>query len=140
MFLQKILFPSDDTCSNSDLFFHSKVGCRITANSVSMKKGDILEGDSYFNSFSLAKWKKYTVLNNLWVSLILKGECDLFLCGVYINDKNVICRKYDNVIAQSFSSKERKEIKLKFDLNNYSMCPLIYIQIKAKGHTEFFGG
>ena len=140
MLLQKILFPSSDTCNNKDLFFHFKSGCKMANNAVLMEKGDVLEGDSYFNSFSIAKWKKYTILDNLSVSLTLKGDCDLFLCGAYINDKNIICRKNDNLVTQSFSSDTAKEVKLKFDLKNYSMCPLVYIQIKAKGHVELYGG
>lgn len=122
------------------MYFHSKVGCKVNSNSVVMENGDILEGDSYFNAFSLAKWKKYTALDNLWVSLSLKGNCAVSLCGAYINDKNVICRKNDNVVALTVSANERKEIKVKFNLGEYEMCPLVYVQVKAQGHTELYGG
>ena len=140
MILQRLLFPKEEICKNADMYFHFKVGCKINQESIIMESGDILEGDTYFNAFSLSKWKKYTELNNLWISVILKGDCEVFLCGAYINEKNIICRKNDNLVALKHSSKDKREIKLKFNLADYDRCPLVYVQIKAKGHTELYGG
>ncbi|MBR1748106.1 MAG: glycosyltransferase family 2 protein [Clostridia bacterium] len=140
MNLQKILFPNVETCRDIDMYYHFKKGCIFQPSGIVLNAGDILEGDTYFNAFSLAKWKKYTRIDNLWVSLILKGECEINLCGAYINDKNIICRKRDNLVAGTFSSEEKQPIRLQFNLNEYNECPLVYVQIKAKKETVFYGG
>lgn len=140
MILQKLLFPREETCKDINMYFHQKKGCKISADKVILEQGDILEGDTYFNAFSLRKWNKYTKLKNLWVALTLKGECDIFLCGAYINEKNIICRRKDNDIVLKHSSEEKKEIQVEFSLVDYTMCPLIYVQLKAHGHVELYGG
>ena len=159
MILQKILFPHENICTETELYFRKK-GCSIYEDLTSSlspmieeeqkkeaekeaaafdnsflkvvfggpasggaslrcedKKSDILtyiadetnkygvaEGvlfsgkkqtlrlDTYFNSFSVFKWKKYTTLNNLSISLKLVGDFK-------IDIKNVIRQENENPVT-----------------------------------------
>ena len=140
MILQKLLFPSAATCPNINMYFHQKTGQVQMKEQLVLEPNSIMEGDTYFNSFSIEKWRKYTTLNNLSVTLSIKGTCDVFLCGVFINEKNVICRKNDNVVALSVDNTERQDYTVKFNLDQYKNCQLLYVQINAKKETLLYGG
>ena len=60
MILQKILFPDSTICECNELYFHIK--------------NSKMSADTYFNSFSLGKWKKYTNLCSLTLVLQIKGK------------------------------------------------------------------
>lgn len=60
MILQKILFPTPEICEDKELYFHMK--------------NNKMHADTYFNSFSIGKWKKYTNLFSLFLVLQVKGS------------------------------------------------------------------
>ena len=141
MILQKLLFPGNDTCPNMDMYFHKKQGVSaMKEGSLVIEPDAVMEADTYFNAFSIGKWRKYTTLNDLRIKLSVKGACDVSLCGVFINDKNVICRRMDNVVALSVVAEERQDVEVQFNLDDYKNCPLVYLQIKAKTQTTLYGG
>ncbi len=45
--------------------------------------------DTYFNSFSTGKWKKYTVLERVQVALVLKGTFSIELVYQYLKDGEI---------------------------------------------------
>ena len=141
MLLQRLLFPRADICEDKRMYYHSRSGdCKVSEDHVKMVKGDILECDTYFNAFSLGKWQKYTLLDNLGISLTISGDYEINLCGVYINDVGTIIRVNDCVPVVRRTSGESEEIKLQFNLGDYSKCPLIYVQIRAFGDTTLYSG
>lgn len=60
MILQHILFPSQDTCDTEECYYR-----RLDENRTSF--------DTYFNFFSLAKWRKYTELEHITLRLKASG-------------------------------------------------------------------
>jgi len=57
--LQSILLPGRDVCDEKALYYH--------------RRGDRLDFDGYFNLFYVKKRKAYTHIDNLYLSLRLKG-------------------------------------------------------------------
>ncbi|MCR5354668.1 MAG: glycosyltransferase [Lachnospiraceae bacterium] len=77
MILQKITFPVDHICPEPQMYFHGVDDEQITETEVRVKKGQTLYLDTYFNSFSLGKWMKYTQIKDLKLTLDIDGEYDI---------------------------------------------------------------
>lgn len=95
--LYDFLFPSIDVCCEEPLY------CRFSGKMCYFGHDDStvhLFGDSsvdfltYFNSFSISKWFKYTNVKNLSVYLDLKGEVEVTVEGQYKTERFVIDRFY----------------------------------------------
>ena len=73
--IQDIQFPNDEICNRTKMYFN---GDRCLINPLNhycvIPHHETLDFFSYFNSFSLGKWKKYTILDNLSLTLKLKGK------------------------------------------------------------------
>ena len=79
MILQELLFPNADTCSTLEMYFRPREGEHSPwrdpeAGAMRLPQWTHLDLDTYFNSFSLGKWRKYTRLDNLSLRLELSGE------------------------------------------------------------------
>ena len=110
MIVQELLFPNFDTCANYDMYFRM-VGSRFMVTegfeywhadqdrydpaadrrtyyapeerAVHMESWQYLVFDTYFNSFPVAKWTRYTRLNNLKLQLELKGRFHVQVAHAY---------------------------------------------------------
>ena len=99
MTLQNLTFPKADVCGIQEMYFRSDDGCITSMNDgyCRVPKGKTLSFDTYFNSISIGKWKKYTKLNNL--SLYIKSEGTMLLRLYHARVvkgellTNVICEK-----------------------------------------------
>ena len=103
MVIQKLLFPKEEVCNEWEMFYQSKSikkehPVRISRNRFVSEESDNLsirnalyekrfedeaflipEGDkvslqTYFNSFSIGKWRKYTGISNLKLHLDITGK------------------------------------------------------------------
>ena len=74
-----ITYPYDD----GDVMFHKLIdgvkASEVAAESfpLEIKQGEILSLDTYFNAFSIGKWKKYTKLSNLALEIVTSGPVDV---------------------------------------------------------------
>ena len=101
------------------------------------EEGQSVSLDTYFNSISIFKWKKYTNLQNLSVSLDVMGSFRVDVKNaVRINNKNHI------ETLESFEIVEgtRKKVNFDIDINSVN-SGLIYIELVLTGEAGcFFGG
>ena len=75
MILQSILFPNVETCARGAMYFKGEgVNFIAESNCYAIDKNASLSAFTYFNGFSIGKWKKYTILDNLTLRLSLSGE------------------------------------------------------------------
>ena len=79
MVLQELLFPNLDTCPAFETYFHTDADKKHAYRdpedgSIRVPRWCTLDGDSFFNGFSVGKWVKYTRLENLHLQLELAGE------------------------------------------------------------------
>lgn len=84
MIIQKILFPQDNKL-DPELFFrlsqHVKIENEGKESSVRITRGGCLCANTYFNSFSLYKWIKYTIIQDLMLNLRMKGNAEIRVFG-----------------------------------------------------------
>ncbi len=75
MILQDILFPNVETCAQRAMYFKGEDTTFVTdEHCYYIEKNTTLSAFTYFNGFSIGKWKKYTILDNLTLRLSLQGE------------------------------------------------------------------
>lgn len=86
--LQKILFPSQEVCNETEMYFKG-VGFDLNRNNAIISSGGTLSLSTYFNSFSMLKWKSYTGINNLKLVLSVKGKFELIICSMCIKDGEI---------------------------------------------------
>lgn len=137
MLLQKLLFPNTEICSRIAMFYKGEnVDVFMEDNYCVVNKGATLSTHTYFNSFSIGKWRKYTTLDNLKLRLSLKGEFSIHVRYAYkMND--VI---KDVIIAETrVDFKEKQEVLLDIPVNNN--YGIYYFQLKAlSDNAEYYGG
>ena len=178
MVIQKILFPKEEVCNEWEMYFHSrniKKDCpvRLTRKRFERKEGKELQGrnklyadrykkggfvipkgdkvslQSYFNAFSIGKWRKYTYIDDLSLHLNIKGN-------VKIKAYNAVGNSYhegeptdDTKDRYYFKKASRREIgcetkktddgvTVTFPNLNYE--GIIYIKIEALEDAVLYGG
>ena len=135
MHLSKILFPKSDICNEIELYFKG-IGFYFGENNrIVLKNNGILSGETYFNSFSIEKWKKYTVVDNVNLSLKLKGKFEIDICKMNLNGNGDLIR--ETIIKKEFESDEPEEITLPCEADD----GIIYWKLTALiDNSEFISG
>ena len=88
MELQRILFPKAERCNESELYFRAKAGER-TKEGLLFQEGTRISFDTYFNSFSIEKWNKYTVVSSVFLKLKLSGKWKILLLNIELKNGDV---------------------------------------------------
>ncbi len=109
MILQKMRIP-DQICDEKGMYFNGDF--EVKNNKVCLKAGNRIESDTYFNSFSIAKWKKYTQVSNVSIGFVIQGRCNIFVCYAWIDNQNIIRRFADNKICYFKATTEKENIIL----------------------------
>ena len=140
--LQELLFPNLGTCPDFEMYFRTDSGSKHAyedpaSGCIHVPRWCTLDGDTYFNAFSIGKWVKYTQLQNLRLQLELKGEFRVQLIHWQrLRDK---CLKA--VVAERLcQSAERETFDLAFP-EDLSPRGLYAFSLYAVGKgCSFFGG
>ncbi len=74
MILQNILWPRTDICMKEELYFRTNKKAVRVGEEIRFTRGGCVSGDTYFNSVSVDKWKKYTTMGKISLTLTLKGD------------------------------------------------------------------
>lgn len=74
-----------------------------------LNPGDFVEFFTYFNSFSLGKWKKYTNVGDIYLHLRCKGHFKLQMFGHYREGRDIKKEMYEPVI---YDLKELTDIEM----------------------------
>lgn len=77
MLIQPLLFPSGIISNEPKLFFQGISSQNISDDSVVIPSGSKLSLETYFNSFSIGKWCKYTNISNLILRLTVSGQLEI---------------------------------------------------------------
>ena len=97
---------------------------------VLLKKGNYCQLDTYFNSMSTGKWKKYTNVENLLVDVSIKGRGVIRVCFLD-------CANIKQVLWESewSGNGELAELPCKISIPDNGM---LYLEFQAsEDHTEF---
>lgn len=136
--IQRLCLPPDDSFPRN-LFFreYGLVGSlkanifeysRIRAKSLFIPEGEQVCFDTYFNLFPLFKWIRYTRISDLRVNIVLKGEAQAALMGIFKDDP----KKDYLVCEETLSSGSEKSFCL-FSCGDLSDMPdFLYLDIRAR--------
>ncbi len=107
------------------------------AGIVFKKKDALLKFDTYFNSFSIAKWKKYTCLSNLGIKLVLQGSFKIVVKHVSrMNNEQTVTALRTYTVEENEKKRRAFEIPIA-DFND----GLLYVEIAAlEENSVFYSG
>ena len=139
MKLQNILFPSIETCAEEEMYFRqhdNNTKSYFYDGCLMLHKNEQLDFDTYFNSFSIEKWHKYTTAEQISLTLFLRG-----------NVRVVLMRKektYDGILTELLSKevcKSEAVSKYSFTYNTASYNGIYCFSICSENDdAEFYGG
>lgn len=134
MILQNILFPKEDICKETELYYRHP--SKQFGKKIILPPNQTISFDTYFNSFSIQKWKEYTIIQNLNLKLKVSGQCRISLYEATLIKDEVHTRL---LLSKDKNSKEN-EITLSFpDVRNlHGIC---YFTITSDdSHCEIIDG
>ena len=136
--LQHIIFPDDYSLEDCKKLFYRGDNGRLTGlgkeATLRLNACQWVEFCTYMNGFSYAKWKKYTPLEELTLTLEYSGEAEITLVG-YSMIQKAAARKV--LSRQLLKSSERKIAELTIPENAET---LIGFEISVISGFEIFGG
>lgn len=86
MYIQKLVLPKKTENSEQDLYYRLKQSAVVADNGeINFKRGSSVSFDTYFNGFSVGKWLKYTVVEQIQIMLDIVGEFKISLFHAYVS-------------------------------------------------------
>lgn len=123
---------SDETknmyCRNSEVLISDEDDAFL------LTEEEFYDFTTYFNSFSLEKWKQYTHIDEFYLKIDIKGEFRVNLVGHYIDGLGNA--KRENIKSYYFNFEERKEALLK--IPRYVESTVVAFQIYAKTNVKVY--
>lgn len=134
--LQNIILPNSDIYSSIEKLFlrlnYNSV-LNYEQNIVELKKGGSIRFDTYFNAFSVQKWKNYINIKHINIRLYLKGA---FQIRLLTTDE---LSKFAHLVSQKFINVNTlSEVTVFDDIDINQYRGLLYLEIKAIGNNCLF--
>ncbi len=158
MIIQPILFKPKNLIDEPELFFRGVTNENILEDKVIIPAGASLSLETYFNAFSIGKWREYTNLDNLSLHLKIKGDVEIEAyhtvgsvnTSVYNKNYTKLPEKELIQLVNSKSYKavrEKAGVSLSKDVDDYTVTfrdlfndGILYITIMAKEEAVLLGG
>ena len=136
MILQKLLFPSAQSGAAQEMYFRTEGHLDEAGQTIALKKDCVLSLDTYFNSFSIEKWTKYTTLSNLQLEFELQGRFRVEIICTTLNSGTVS----EQIVGEAeFTASERAAFSMDIPLGS-AQSGVISGRVKALEDGTFFGG
>lgn len=157
MLIQPLLFPATNI-NEPELFFRGINPQNISRDKVNISAGSTVSLETYFNAFSIGKWREYTNLDNLSLSLEIDGEVEIkayhavgsvnseFLKGGIIglstedSLKKINSQAYSAVRAEASYSIAKDGNSYTVRFNQLYRDGILYVTIRAITNAVLFGG
>lgn len=138
MDVQKILLPKVGICTTNTMYFHSKDGniFNLGKGYIEFQRNDTAIFDTFFNSFSIGKWRKYTVIQDLSVQLDMYGDLTVTLSHKERINNAIFTH---TLLVKHFSLKGRETVTLEFPMEYSTGMYCFSIQAQEDGAC-FYGG
>lgn len=136
--LQKILFPRPDICMAEPLYYHGSEKCvlNVPESILNFDRDGRSSFDTYFNSFSIGKWRKYTILNDLKLELELSGTFTVSIVNYELINGAIVGKVIDE---QTVSAEERSKFVFSFaGFHQNGMHS--FILLAREDGSVFYGG
>ena len=138
MKIQDILWPKDGICTDIEMYFHSNYKRSLLKEAytcILFQKGGIITADTYFNSLTIEKWRKYTNVSTIQLILSLQGRFNISLCWKQKIEDRYVERELKNITVDT---DRRAEITLDYPEETKGMF-FFRLEAVEKGGI-FFGG
>ncbi len=140
--IQHIIFPDDSSLEFCrDLFYRGDSGHLTELGSsgyLMLGRGQRLEFNTYLNGVSWKKWKKYTFIEGLTLTLDLKGDAEIVLAGYKMIGKAPEREVLHRVII---NAAERQQIELQFPSGvNMDEQTIVGFEVSVISDFDFHGG
>lgn len=137
--LQNIIYPSVLNCTEEELFFrrYGDVRYFLADSYITLDKDASVIFDTYFNGFSIGKWLKYTVVDNVGLEIKIKGKVRVTLLYKQKQPNQILSKVIQEYV---FDTKNTlKTMRLYFD-TEYSQGMYAFSILSLKNDTEFHEG
>lgn len=142
MKIQNLLLPEPGICAEEELYFHrEKDGGRGVSyahggRALRFEPGARCYFDTYFNSLSVEKWKKYTSVGSISLHLVISGSFEVVLVNKRFSVGSVSKTVIDRQILESAG---KKEFVLPYNLHEYK--GMLTYELRACGlDSVYYGG
>ncbi len=135
MILQNILFPNNDICCDSQLYFKGNTEIKCDDEIIKFNDGDVLKTDTYFNGFSYGKWNLYTNVHDLRLTLLMSGKFEVRLFFAKLKNSRA---EYNIVKYIDFDSNEKKELNIDIPVADDAI--MVFFHLTSISSGCFFGG
>ncbi len=139
--LQNIAFPKSGICSEYKMYFRKTknekgIFYNELKKKITMAKFSSISFNTYFNSFSMEKWIKYTSAKYIYLEVVLQGSFIISLyTSKFVNNK-VVTKK---IKTYNFESESKKPFTLTLPSNITNSS--LYFQVDSiEKNSIFYGG
>lgn len=133
--LQSIILPKLDICTSKELFIRldEKSVIDYELKEIELQRGSVASFDTYFNSFSINKWKNYTWVKNISLKLTLKGKFRVKLLS-----KDFALKTEVLISEKTIHTQELEETILFEEIDLQQVKGLLYFKLEALGNKCVF--
>lgn len=129
MILQNIVFPKEDICGETELYYHTIKGeVRQEGENLVMMQGAEISFFTYFNSFSVEKWNLYTDIED--VAAVLEGQ------GTGAVSLWRVTESGDMLLQECLRERVIAEGKCRISLNSKEHSGILYLTVKANSELK----
>lgn len=135
--LQNLLYPDVNICYEKNMYYRLNGAFENTERkSLVFSPNAACTFDTYFNSFSIRRWDKYTKLTNIFLRLILKGDFRVRLYSKEMIGSDIITKflRVDDIHAE-----ETQEFYFGYPMEERRGM-LAFELIALSENSEYFGG
>ncbi len=138
MIIQHLLMPKSGVCGQQDMFsrLNKRAYFSDEHQTLTIYPHGVAWFDTYFNSLSIGKWKKYTDIGTVSLTLRLKGQLEISL---YRKEKIHAVIAETELLTASFQSEREEEITLTFPGSDEKGMYFFRLE-GVKGESKFYGG
>lgn len=132
MILQEIFFDENEDIK---LFFRIKGIIGRGSNSLILAQNTVFSTDTYYNSFSIGKWKEYCIINKVSLGITLQGEAEVSIIhSNFIEDK-----RFESKVISSYMISEPQKKEIWIELPNICCGTIHFIIRSLSDKTQFYG-
>lgn len=141
MKIQNLLLPEPGICAEEELYFHREmdggrgVSYAHGGSALRFEAGARCYFDTYFNSLSVEKWKKYTSVGSISLRLAISGSFEVTLVNLRVAGGRASKAVIDR---QTLESAEKKEFVLPYNL--YEFKGMLAYELRACGEASMYYG
>ena len=129
--IQKLVLPERDRLENNWSLFYRANRLPVEAGKLVVPENTVVDFATYFNGCAIGKWREYTCIGQLYLTLRIKGSFSVNLTGYTLDPDQPVRRVYasrqfhllttDDI---RFEYPTEKETFLAFEIVSESVCVL----------------